>query len=134
MGAGPATAPIVANAIRPTANASIASFISSSRFLQAMALARAHRVAQRTDLLITVGRHVSGPWLVGLGPDARCLKCWPQPWRMVFRVLSKCSTDRSRSSPYQRPLRGQCVRLQETAMLISDVLRTKGHNVVKIRA
>jgi CBS domain-containing protein len=27
-----------------------------------------------------------------------------------------------------------CARLQEAAMLISDILRTKGHNVVRIRA
>ena len=32
--------------------------------------------------------------------------------------------------PRQFP--GQCARLQEAAMLISDVLRTKGHNVVRI--
>src|SRR5215471_21032001 len=36
------------------------------------------------------------------------------------------------SSPRPRQLPGQCARLGEVAMLISDVLRTKGYNVVKI--
>jgi len=31
-----------------------------------------------------------------------------------------------------RQFPGQCARLREAAMLISDVLRTKGHNVVRI--
>jgi CBS domain-containing protein len=31
-----------------------------------------------------------------------------------------------------RQFPGQCARLREAAMLISDVLRTKGHHVVKI--
>ena len=36
------------------------------------------------------------------------------------------------SSRGARRLAEQCARLQEVAMLISDVLRTKGHNVVRI--
>jgi len=36
------------------------------------------------------------------------------------------------SSPRPRQLPGQCARLGEAAMLISDVLRTKGYNVVKV--
>src|SRR5215467_6630986 len=36
------------------------------------------------------------------------------------------------SSPRPSQLPGQCARLGEAAMLISDVLRTKGYNVVKV--
>src|ERR1700730_11089847 len=54
------------------------------------------------------------------------------PWLLHCRVLSRWPRGRSRTVAVQDSVRSRTPRLQEPAMLISDVLRTKGHHVVRI--
>src|SRR5882672_11368942 len=71
---------------------------------------------------------------------SRCRRpeAWPDfadgciPWLLHCRVLSRWPRDRSRTVAVQDSVRSRTPRLQEPAMLISDVLRTKGHHVVRI--